>query len=394
MTETRIRWLLTLSLLALAARVAAALAIGAEFKFADEAIYVDTARRLSAGGGYGAEYDRVPAYPVFLLLLSFGAPVGLGLLRVGQAAVAALGAGLVFVLGDRLFGRRAAVVAGLVYALDPLMVVASGLLYPETIAAVLLALTVVVALHAAERDRPWFSVLAGVLLGVLAQLRPVALVLPPVVAGWIALTLPGRGTRRLTHVAALSLAFLLALAPWTARNLRVHGTLVPVATAGSQAFPTTRGEVARRGLAGSLAELAWRDPAAFASHFAEQFLHFWELAPSGMSSDDPARRAAFNRRDPRLPVRPIFSRRLRDLVSAGSFGLELSLAILGLVAVGRQRWSRALLPLAVILAYAAGHALVLATLRYRMTVLPLVFLFTGAGAAALYSAAHSFRARE
>jgi hypothetical protein len=275
--------------------------------------------------------------------------------------------------------------AGLIYALDPLLVIASGLLYPETIAALILSLVVLLALDSSERDRPGRSGLAGLLLGVLALLRPVALLLPPVVAAWIALTLPARGARRLVHVSALGLGFLLAIAPWTARNIRVHGQLVPVATAGTDTAPVLREDVARQGLVRSLARWAWANPATFLSRSGRQFLQFWELSPSGMSTDDPAKRAEFHRRDPRLPVQPIFPRRLRDLVSAGSFGLELSLALLGLVLVGRTRWRQSVLPLSVILAYAAGHALFVATLRYRMTVLPLVFLFTGAGAAGVLS---------
>ena len=84
-------------------------------------------------------------------------------------------------------------------------------------------------------------------------------------------------------------------------------------------------------------------------------------------------------------MQPLFSRRLRDQVSAASFALELSLALVGLVAVARTHWRQALLPLAVTLAYAAGYALFVAKLRYRIPVLPLVFLFTGVGAAALYA---------
>ena len=66
-------------------------------------------------------------------------------------------------------------------------------------------------------------------------------------------------------------------------------------------------------------------------------------------------------------------------MSAVSFGAELVLALVGLALVGRTRWRRALLPLAVILAFALAHALFVATLRYRITVLPLVFLFAGVG---------------
>jgi hypothetical protein len=53
--------------------------------------------------------------------------------------------------------------------------------------------------------------------------------------------------------------------------------------------------------------------------------------------------------------------------------------------VARRRWRQALLPLGVIVAFAAGYALFVAKLRYRMPVLPLVFVFTGAGAAAVHS---------
>ena len=371
----------TIVLLALVTRVVAALVIGGSFKFADEAVYVDTARRLLSGDGFGNDYRRVPAYPVFLALLSLGLPGALVVLRVAQAVVAGLGAAVVILLADRMFGRPSAAVAGLVYALDPLMVIGSGLLYPETVAGIVLALAVLLALDGSERDRPRCSALAGLLLGVLALLRPVALLLPPVVAAWIAWTVPARWPRRLAHVGALVLSFALVLAPWVARNLRVHGQLVPVATAGTQTAPVPREAAERRGLARSLAEWARADPAAFFSWTGRQFLRFWELSPSDMSTDDPARRAALHQRDPRLPVAPIFSRGLRDRVSAVSFGLELSLAMVGLLLVGRARWRRALLPLAVTLAYAAGHTLFVATLRYRMTVLPLVFLFTGVGAA-------------
>ncbi len=361
------------------ARVVAALVLGGSFKFADEAMYVDTARRLSAGEGFGVDYLRVPGYPAFLAALSLGLPVGLGFVRVAQAAVAGLGAVLVFELGDRIFGRRAAVAAGLIYALDPLLVLAAGLLYPETVAALILLSAVLLALDAAERDRPVRSAGAGLLLGVLALLRPTALVLPPVVATWIALAVRTRGGRWLVHVGALGIALLLALAPWTLRNLRVHGQLVPVATAGTHTAPVGQEEIVREGLVRSLAGWAWDNPGAFFARGGRQFLQFWELSPGTMSSDDPAVRLALHRRDPRLPVEPVFSRRLRDLVSAVSFGAELVLALVGLVLVGRTRWRLAILPLAVILAFALAHALFVATLRYRITVLPLVFLFAGVG---------------
>ena len=359
-------------------------AIGSGFHFPDEAIYLDTARRLSAGGGFGVEYEQVPGYPVLLMLLSLGLSEQLPFIRAAQAVVAAFGTLLVFWLADRMFGQRAAIAAGLVYALDPLLVITSGLLYPEASAAVLLTAIVLIAVGAAERDAVARSALAGALLGLLVLLRPVALVLPPIVGGWIAVTAATRLARKAAHLGALCLTLVLVLAPWTARNYRIHGRLVPPATAGIQAAPVTGEEVAEGGLVVSIGRWAWRHPAALLSRVTRQFAQFWELMPTRMATDDPVKRERLHERDSRLPVRPLFSRRLRDLVSAGTFSLELILALVGVVVVGRTKRGYTLLLLGVIIAFAVGYAIFVAKLRYRIPILPLVFLFSGAGAATAY----------
>lgn len=108
------------------------------------------------------------------MLLSFGLSAGPTFLRVAQAVVAALGVLAAFALADRIFGRRTAILAALIYALDPLVVISSGLLYPETAASMILP--------------------------------PVALVLPPIAADWIVLTSPARPVRRMAHLGALGLS--------------------------------------------------------------------------------------------------------------------------------------------------------------------------------------------
>lgn len=384
--DTRTRWAAALVLVALTARIAGALAIGDSFHFPDEAVYVDAAMRLAQGSGFAVEYRNVPGYPVFLALLTLGLSPALLCLRVAQAAVAALGCLAVFALGDRLFGRRVAIVAGVTYALDPLMVLSSGLLYPETLAALLVPLVVLATFDGAERDFLARSAIAGGLLGLAALLRPVALILFPVVAVWLLVMAELRPRRRVAHVLALGLAFLLVLAPWTLRNARVHGRLVPVATAGTDNMtPIPRGEVAREGLIVSMGRYAWTQPGALGSKIARQFLEFWEVAPTRISTDDPVKREEFHRLDRRLAVEPLFSRELRDGVSALSFGLELILALVGLTLGTRGRWRRASLPVAMTLAYAVGYSMFVAKLRYRIPILPLVFLFTGTGAAVVHS---------
>jgi hypothetical protein len=227
---------------------------------------------------------------------------------------------------------------------------------------------------------------AGALIGVLAQLRPVSLALAPVFALSIATTTPARTRRRLAHAGAVTLACLLALAPWTLRGLAVRGRLAPLATAGTQAAPVSPAEVDRRGLAGSLAAKAWDEPVALLSWTATEFLHFWELYPQRIATDNPVLRATLHAHDERLPLAPLAAPRVRDTVSMLSFGLELPLALVGAVHAFRRRPAAAWLLAGVILAYAFGYALFVAKLRYRIPVLPHLFVFTAVGACAAATA--------
>jgi hypothetical protein len=213
----------------------------------------------------------------------------------------------------------------------------------------------------------------------------VALILPPVVAGWIALNLVAGSGRRLAHLAALSLAILLVLAPWTARNLKLHRGLVPVTAVGSQMVESRSHNQNSGGLLRGISQELLNDPVSFVTRTVGNFLQFWEFTPTRLATDDPERREKLRQSDPRLTAQPLFSRDLRNVVSAVSFALELALALAGLLAVSRTRRRWALLPVSVILAYALGYALLVVKLRYRMPILPLLFLFTGAGAVALYS---------
>jgi len=369
-------------------RVAAAVAIGNRFHFADEAIYLDAARRLLQGDGFGAAYAQTPGYPVFLAMLSAFLPDTVLAVRLAQSVLAGVGAGLVYLLGERLIGRVPALVAAAIYALDPLLVVTAGLLYPETLAAILLVGAVLAAWQAAGTSLRAAGV-AGALLGALALVRPVGLVLVPVVPAWIALRM---ADRRAAHVGLVLAATLLVLAPWTYRNYRVHGQLAPIAVAGTHTAPVSPQEVAADGLTVSIVRRAWSDPGNIAGRTARQFLQFWELTPTRLTTDDPELRADMHRRDPRLPTTALVPSGPRDLVSMVASTLEFALALVGLVVLWRRRPDAALLITGVTFTFALGYALFVAKLRYRIPVLPLVFLLAGVGACHLAASALGYKA--
>ena len=362
---------------ALIVRLLLAAALGGGFHFADETNYVDAARRLWTGNGFGPDYSRVPGYPVLLALLG-GAWQSVLWLRIAQAMLAAAGAGLTFVLADRLAGRTAALCAAAVYALDPLVAVSAGLLYPEATAALILAAAALAAIRTVRRDSGAWAALTGGLLGVLALFRPVALVLAPVTAAWIA-------PRRTSHAAALLLTWLLVLAPWTYRNYQLQGRIVPVSTAGTRA-PGIPAEVAeQQGVAAALAAEALSHPGQLAGRMAREFSHFWELFPQRLRTDDPEARAALHRANPRLPTTSLTPPGPRNVVAATASAVEFLLAILGMVVLWRRCRRETVLLAGMILAFALGHSLFVGKMRYRITVLPLVFVFAGAGIATLWT---------
>jgi hypothetical protein len=380
-------------LVAVVARLAAVLALGDGFHFTDEADYADAARRLLGGEGFGASYQRVPGYPLLLALLGVAAPSSLLWLRLAQAAVAGIGAALVFVAAERLIGRLAAIAAAAVYALDPLLVVSAGLLYPEAVAALLLTGAVLLTWEASRRASVSHAALAGAVLGILAQFRPAGLAVVPLLAAWLYFATPGPRMRRLTQLIAVGLACVLVLVPWTYRNYQVHGRLAPVSLVGTKGGTVPTDAIERRGMAAAIVGRALDDPTGLAARMVAEFGHFWEFSPSRMVSDDAETRAALHQADPRLSADPAVPRTLRDLVSAATFAIELAFAVGGMILLWRTRRREAVMLVVVVLGYALAHSLFIGKLRYRITVLPLVFIITGAGVAAVTARFTRHRAR-
>jgi 4-amino-4-deoxy-L-arabinose transferase-like glycosyltransferase len=368
--------MLLLVALAAGARLLAALTIGNQAYFPDETAYVDAAHALLAGQGFGAGYYRGPIYPALLAGLTMLVPGTLTALRVAQGLVAALGTILVVDLAERIFGRRTALVAGAFYALDPLLVVSNVLLYPETLTALIVLLVARAALNAVREARVLASIAAGLGLAVAMQLRPIAFSLLPVVALWIAAMV---GTRRVLHATAIVIACLAGIAPWMAMNQRLYGRVLPEAVF-SVRDAQGIGRAAEQGTADLVTTRAKGDPLAFLRRTAGEFAHFWEPYPQRLATDDAAYRARLHGDDARIATAPLVVPRLRDTVSAVSFGAELLLAAYGLVVGWRTRRAETLLLALLVLSYAIACTLFYAKIRYRIPVLPYILTFSAVGA--------------
>lgn len=228
----------------------------------DEREYLELARSLSEGRGFayapssesgpGPRFGRAPGYPMLLAVIGAGSsdlsavPVRV---KVAQSAAGAIGVWLIGIFVLRAAGPRAGIAAAVIAAVYPPLVWICAYALSEAVYSVLalsaaLVLQIAVDRAAAERSSRAGGALAlgaGVLTGLAVLVRPAMLFFLPLAVIWLLF-------RRLPILAvALMAASLAVVAPWTARNMRVHGRFVLVASEGGVTFwtgnhPLSRGE--------------------------------------------------------------------------------------------------------------------------------------------------------
>ncbi len=233
----------------LAVRLAVVVASPGFLPTPDGLEYQRIAENLIAGAGFSSAAPgdslwhprswRTPGYPLFIAahyaIAGRRAPRAV---HVSQAVIDAATALLVVWLGRRVVGRRAATVAGWLYALHPLPSLQVATLGTEALAAFLLNLFVLLAYRTLERPGLVRGGLAGAALGADLLVRPTPQLFLPVVVilvlvpRWSGVVARAPRARRAAAAVALVLGTVAVIAPWAARNQRVHGHLVPLSTLG------------------------------------------------------------------------------------------------------------------------------------------------------------------
>lgn len=229
----------------------------------DAAAYAAIAKNLDQGDGFtvGARATQPstgysPGLPLFVAgIYKVTGGVHERLARIVLALIGALAPLFAYLLARRLAqpsvlseplvdkGQRVegrAVVAGLIAALAvaiyPATIEYTGMLMTEPLAATLLAGAMLAILCAADGDSPWRWLVPGLTLGALALVRPeylaIGLLLALLVFLRQRLHMPWR--RALGTAAVVVLGIVVVVAPWTARNAFALHRFVTVSTGGGQ----------------------------------------------------------------------------------------------------------------------------------------------------------------
>lgn len=232
------RWLLAIFIVAMAYRAACFWAVGGHpvfrFPVVDAGYHDAWARRMVAGDRLGHGPDDVfkpPLYPGFVALLYRGFGRHIWIVQWVQHVLGALSCVLLAVLGGRLLGRRAGLVAGfLAAAYAPYVFFELQLLTPAVgLFLNLAALTLLAPRRRAPRYRRFLA--AGLLLGLSSGVRPDTLLPASLVLAYLLFENWRAPVRQLSARALCVVAGILAMVlPITVRNYLLVREVVPVSS--------------------------------------------------------------------------------------------------------------------------------------------------------------------
>jgi 4-amino-4-deoxy-L-arabinose transferase-like glycosyltransferase len=184
---------------------------------------------------HGPTAFRVPGFPLLLAAVYkiFGtdSSVRWTAARIVEAGLGCVTVWLIYAIADRVWGRRVALAAAAIAAIDPTLVLVGSSLLSESLLIPLILAGVLAALRArgSAHTIRW-SVAAGVATGLAALTHGNAILLAPPLALLVWTVRPRRSLRSVKAPAALLLATVLTLTPWTIRNAEAFHEFVPIST--------------------------------------------------------------------------------------------------------------------------------------------------------------------
>ena len=322
-----------------------------------------------------------PLYPYFIAL-SYWPFSSLEAVKVAQILLSLLLIPAVGRLAATLFGERASLAAALVVALYPELIWFSVHFWSETLFMVFLWWGWERVIHADRTGHARSAAAAGLLFGFAILTRETVLFFIPLLAAWMAWRAPRRGGFK--RGAVLLFVTLLTVAPWTYRNYLRFGAFVPVSTAGGlnlyqgnarltrqevyDRYEAVQGRIEqyRFGLRMGMESILERQPMWAFEKVAEQMPNFWEADSLALIH---IRRGAYG------PVGRGAAIATAVVVLAPYIAI-LGLFVLGLARAPIGRYEAALL--AFLFFYMLLHVATHGFARYRLPVMPVLFLFAAA----------------
>jgi 4-amino-4-deoxy-L-arabinose transferase-like glycosyltransferase len=382
----------------------------------DATAYAAIAVNLERGDGFTLDREATqpaanysPGMPLFAAAIyKLTGGVHERFARLVLALIGALAVLFAYLIGRRLSGPLAGLIGAAAVAIYPALLEYQGMLMGEPLAATLLVGAVLAVLWATEGEQ-WRWLLPGALFGALALVRPEYLAVA-VLASLVGLIRDGRdGLRASAAQAAILLAGLaVVVAPWTIRNAIVLDRFVPVSTGGGQvlfagSYLPSGGDPERVG-----AEVVERHPELFGPDAVRRLRLEQILARLAahryphLDTDEGLVRMGRERLGDAITEEPlayagfvaakisrIWAHGPRDVMRVPVWEvlhwLLLALGLVGLAVLALQGRREALLLATIFVAITAISALLVASPRRVLVMMPLVAALAGVGATGVYA---------
>jgi 4-amino-4-deoxy-L-arabinose transferase-like glycosyltransferase len=354
------------------------------FYFPDSLLYSEAAVNLLAAGEFGTNFDRAPGYSVFVaaVYLLFGESIFA--IRVVESFAGAFLAVILAALGRRIGGEMVGALAGVIWAVYPMGIFIAGLVYPTSLATILLAGGVWCLLPAHHEElsvKGAFS--SGLFFGLAALAIPVVLLTIVAIAAWV---FYWARHARLFFALLIILGSAVTLVPWTARNFVVYGEAILVQPNFEQHLP--RMKIPESGPSVDKLDAILLRFDRYAARFGRNFVQFWELYPNRIKMGNQDYRDKLHARDSRLIKETIYvPNRLINAVSIVSTVPIFLFALLGTVAMCLRRDLRRELSMLWIMAmsFAVGYSFFVGKIRYRIPVEPYLIILSAYGMKATFA---------
>jgi len=367
----------------------------------DAMTYDQMARKFAGGEGLTSEFFWQPTfYPLFLSAVYWLSNSSIICVKLVQILLGGLTCVLVYLFGNKVFGKPAGVLAGVICALYMPLVFFEGELLATGWAAFWAVATILALLRA--REKP--TVARGFILGAACALaiatRSVFLPFVGAALAWLIIVWIRRavGIRRfLLGVVGLAAGFFVIAGPQLFMSRRVIGKATIMSYSGGINFYignnpnykqtiTTRPGIAWRKLTELPAEAGIEDEFETQQFFFDRTTEYITSQPLSFLKGLAYKTAQFiNSREMPRNVDIYLFRRWSGLLSLGvwkagafgfPFGLLLPLAIAG--AFYRRRETSSPIWLFMLL-YSASVILVFVTARYRVPIAPVMSVLAAAG---------------
>ncbi len=256
---------------------------GEEYLLVDSLFHHKWALAIASGDWLGREtFFRAPLYPYALGLLYFifGESARIGFV-FGQL-LGIISIFLTYRIAYHAAGGKTAFVAALIQSIYPIIIFFEGELLVEGLFVVLVQASILSLFNAAISDRRKWPILTGLFLGLAALTRPVILALVPLYLLWY-IIIKRRSPYYILKTAAILMVMFLVILPVTVRNLLVGRDATLIASSGGINFYIGNNEHAD-GLSATLPPPLTNDWRITDIKYAAESATGREMTPSEISS--------------------------------------------------------------------------------------------------------------